>query len=416
MTVNMISAEQAAQRLGVKLQTVYAYVSRGLLTRELDADGRKSRFSAAQVEQLAQRGRPRHEQKRIGTVDVSLVSGISALQPEGLLAYRGYDVQRLCDAASFESVVELLWTGELPHEVRWPRSPGKQHPARRAAAELPEGSSAPLRFALTTAALACTQPLRFDLRPAAVLGHARLLLTTLVEALPLQTRSGERAGAAQTVAARLWPRLSPRPLTTARAQLLDSALILLADHELATSTLAARVAASTRADPFAVVLAGLGALSGPLHGRAALHVQELLLSAHNAPSPEAAVGVALSSGRPLPGLGHPVYRTRDPRAEIVLARLTPLLEAPQRMLIDRVLRAARSAPDAPAPNIDFALGALAYASDMPLGATEAIFALARTAGFIAHALEEYGEAPLRFRGRALYDGPAPGSRMPPRKR
>jgi citrate synthase len=184
---------------------------------------------------------------------------------------------------------------------------------------------------------------------------------------------------------------------------LDAALVLLSDHELATSTLAARVAASTRADPFAVVLAGLGAVAGKLHGRAARAVHELLIRAA-ATSPEAAVARALDEGGAILGLGHPVYRGTDPRAAYLLRRLAPALKRDERKRLDDVIRIASGGGGAQ-PNVDFALGALAFSMRMPVGSTEAIFGIARTAGWIAHALEEYGEAPLRFRARAVYIGP-----------
>ena len=179
--------------------------------------------------------------------------------------------------------------------------------------------------------------------------------------------------------------------------------MLLSDHELATSTFAARVAASTRADPFAAVLAGLGAISGPLHGKAALVVHETLLHAA-ASSPDLALSQTVEESRVTYGFGHPVYRGVDPRAAHLLEVLAPLARKEDRKLLDAVLGVAR-AHGAANPNVDFALGALAYVLKMPVGATEAIFATARTAGWLAHVLEEYGEAPLRFRARAVYIGP-----------
>jgi citrate synthase len=209
------------------------------------------------------------------------------------------------------------------------------------------------------------------------------------------------------VAQRLWPRVSALPATPERVAALEAALVLLSDHELATSTLAARVAASTRADPFAVVLAALGAVSGPLHGKAARGVHQLLLQAV-ASSPELAVACGIdAAGLPrgvVHGFGHPVYRGVDPRAAFLLEAIAPLVSRGTRRLIDAVADAASASGAAP-PNVDFALGALAFALEMPVGATEAIFVIARTAGWIAHALEEYGEAPLRFRARAVYIGP-----------
>jgi citrate synthase len=111
----------------------------------------------------------------------------------------------------------------------------------------------------------------------------------------------------------------------------------------------------------------------------------------------------LEQGQRVPGFGHPVYRDIDPRAAYLLEKLTALVKAADRRVLDAVMHSAAASVPVK-PNIDFALGAFAFATAMPLGATEAIFAIARTAGWLAHALEEYGEAPLRFRARAIYIG------------
>jgi citrate synthase len=183
-----------------------------------------------------------------------------------------------------------------------------------------------------------------------------------------------------TVARRLWQRWSPLSPTRARVRALDIALVLLAEHELALSTLSVRVAASARATPASCLLAGLSTLSGSLHGGAAR-------TAHD----------KLAAREPVvTGFGHPVHRHGDPR-------VTPLLEAVYEIATDEdraVIENARRA--APRPlNADFALGALTYAARMPAEAATAIFAIARVAGWIAHAAEEYDEPPLRFRGRAV---------------
>src|SRR3954447_14237348 len=102
MMSNTLTATQVAERLGVKVQTIYAYVSRGLLTRTLSDDGRTSLFDAGEVEQLARRGRPRGATRRMGAIDVVLTSGISQLR-DGQLRYRGRDVTELAYTATFES-------------------------------------------------------------------------------------------------------------------------------------------------------------------------------------------------------------------------------------------------------------------------------------------------------------------------
>ena len=393
---NLLTTDQVALRLGVQPATIYAYVSRGILHRTLAADGRTSRFDPGEVDQLARRGRPRREATRRGGIDVSLATAITHIDAERL-GYRGHDATVLAEAASFERVAELLWTGVLPaHPLTWPEPTAYADTLRAVRHALPTAATPLDRFAVVAAALAPRCPLRDDLRAPTALVHARLLCMAFVAALPVQQI---HAVEPSTVAARLWPRLSPLAPTRPRTQLLDAALVLLADHELATSTMAVRVAASCRANPFAVVLAGLGALHGPLHGSAALAAHRVLLDAA-VTGAEPALARALAAGR-LHGFGHPVYREQDPRATALLARLHA--HAPRRDLavIDAVAATgARLA--ATAPNVDFALAALSFATKMPVGATEAIFAIGRTAGWIAHALEEYAEEPLRFRARAIY--------------
>ena len=450
MTRNaMLTAEQTATRLGVKLETVYAYVSRGALARTLADDLRTSRFDAREVDALARRGRPRKGVERVGAVDVSLATEITWITQTELF-FRGRDATALASTSSFENVCELLWTGDLPSETAWPEPKKSIAVARSLCAHLPRGISPIERFSVVCAALAPLHPLRGELRSDTVIQHGRALLLALVASLgprkkaddagwetapPAATServattskglaaTSKHAAAtskhpvptskvpattsrrpARAIARRLWPALSPLPPTEPRIALLDGALVLLADHELATSTVAARVAASTRANPFAVVQAGLGALNGPLHGKAPLRVHELLLDAA-ASSADVAVARATEWKSGVPGFGHPVYLEGDPRARFLFAALAPLSQKRERTAIDATLSAC-SALGKKAPNVDFALAALAFACHMPLGATEAIFALARTAGFIAHAMEEYGEEPLRFRARAIYIGRA----------
>lgn len=408
MSRNLLTAEQVASRLGVKVETVYAYVSRGALHRSMAEDGRTSRFDVSEVEELARRGRPRRGSRgSAGVADVVLSTSITWLRPDQL-SYRGHDAVGLASSSTFEAVAELLWTGDLPPSPpRWDPRPDAIRIAQAATAALPDRASASERLAVVTATLACTEPLRVDRQPAAVTAHARSLLAAFAEALPRQGRDpADRDSRRRRLATALWPRLSPLPATRARVRVLDAALVLLADHELATSTLAARVAASTGADPYAVVLAGLGAASGPYHGKAAEAVHELLLDADRSGSGERAVARVVAEGRGrLPGHGHPIYRDRDPRGECLLTLVEPLLNQRSAAVVDEVTRAAGSITTAPR-NIDLALGALAYAARMPVGLTEAIFVIARTAGWVAHGLEEYGEAPLRFRARAIYTGPS----------
>ena len=216
-------------------------------------------------------------------------------------------------------------------------------------------------------------------------------------------RSEHAARTTDTVAGRLWPAFSPLAPTPARVAVLDLALVLLAEHELATSTLAVRVAASTGAGPAEVVLAGLGTVAGPLHGQAAVRVHRRLLAVDAEPT---AAGHSLDpeGRRHADGFGHVVHRHGDPRYPVLAAAVARIASERRRRVIEADLEACRRA-GAPAPNVDAALGALGYVARAEPGATEAVFAVARTAGWLAHAFEEADEVPLRFRGRTLYRGP-----------
>jgi len=191
---------------------------------------------------------------------------------------------------------------------------------------------------------------------------------------------------------------------------LSAALVLLADHELAASTLAARAAASVRADPYAVVGTGLGAVSGALHGGASLGAEMLMAAASGPDDVPRVVGELLRRGEKVPGFGHFVYRGGDPRAILLLdlvRRAAP--KSGQLAVADAVFAEVRQ-KSLPEPNIDFAIATLVRVAGMVRGAGEAIFAVARTAGWIAHALEAYsGPGPLRpravYTGRPAADGP-----------
>src|SRR6202034_978849 len=152
--------------------------------------------------------------------------------------------------------------------------------------------------------------------------------------------------AAEPVAGRLWSRLcagnGPGRPAPGLMRALSAALVLLADHELAASTLAARVAASVRADPYAVVGTGLGAMSGALHGGASLGAEVMLLSARGPGDAPRVVGELLRRGERIPGLGHFVYQAGDPRAVLLLDLIRKAAPDSDRMAVaEAVLAEAR---------------------------------------------------------------------------
>ena len=460
-----LTAAQAAQRLGVKPATLYAYVSRGVLRRDRAADGRSSLFDSREVERLAQRGRPRHP---VGVADITVESAITEIAGDRL-RYRGLDVIRLATSRTFEEVAELLWTGELPTtrpgrvpgpsrgpeadrvpgpsrgpeadrvpgpsrgpeadrlagpgrgaradggrraaQPPWRATPAALAAGRGAQTALPAGTLPLERLQVIVPAMAATDPLRLQLDPAAVIAAGRSIIAGLVDCLP---PAGQPSAAPDSddpisdypIADRLWSRLCDRRASPALRRALSAALVLLADHELAASTLAARAAASVRADPYAVVETGMGAVSGALHGGASLGAEALLAAASGPADVLRVVGELLRRGEKVPGFGHFVYRAGDPRAVLLLDLVRRAAPKSRALAVAEAVLAEVRHKSLPEPNIDFAIATLVQVAGMLRGSGETVFAVARTAGWIAHALEAYaGPGPLR--PRAVYTGRPP---------
>jgi citrate synthase len=399
-----ITAEAAAQRLGIKRATLYAYVSRGVLVRRRAPGGRGSLFDAAEIEKLARRGRPR---RAPGGAELVIESALTEISGDRL-RYRGHEVTALAGTRSFEDVASLLWTGDFTAPAGWQATPEAVTVGAAAQSALPAAALPLERLPVIVPALAATDPLRLHLDQPAVVAAGRAMIAGMVDCLPDQ-RPRPARGVDQTapdIAMRLWGKICPAEAEGLLAAL-RGALVLLADHELAASTLAVRVAASVRADPYAAVATGLGALGGPLHGGASLGAEAMLAAAAGPQDAPGVVGGLLRRTGRVPGFGHFVYRAGDPRAICLLdlvARGAP--ESP-RLAVAEAVRAEMRRRALPEPNIDFALAVLADVAGMISGAGEAVFAVARAAGWIAHALEEYArEAPLR--PRAVYTGPPAG--------
>jgi citrate synthase len=180
-------------------------------------------------------------------------------------------------------------------------------------------------------------------------------------------------------------------------------LVLLADHELNVSTFTVRVAASAGADLHACVCAGLASLSGTQHGGACDRVEEVVVAIGRARSVRAVIAECERRGEEIPGFGHPLYPAADPRAEALLASAMRLAKRNERVSALFALVEAMRAQGREPPSCDVGLVALASALRFPPGSATALFALARTAGWIAHAIEQRA-AGFLLRPRARYVG------------
>ncbi|HTT95456.1 MAG TPA: citrate synthase [Solirubrobacterales bacterium] len=447
-----LGTEEVARRLGVKRETVYAYVSRGLLARHPASGPHRSEFDPGEVERLAARAR---RPDRSSALEVVVETEVTLLEPAGRLSYRGRDAVELARFRSFEEVVALLWDGAPP--TPWGLDDERGLAIAALGAALGPAAPDAERIAAVVTLLAARDPHRDDRTPDAVRRAGATIFAAVLPALdrgradPATARVGPTAReepgqgttageerrtsfadgtvgagranaetAAAGISARLWEVLAdgakPRP---EQAAALNAALVLLADHELAASTFAARVAASAWAGPYRAVLAGLGPLGGSLHGGAGRAVEALLEEVIAGADPGAALDARLAAGA-VPGFGHRVYRDRDPRADHLLGRLglpsggprspvgPPRSRTGPAAAAAAALLAGAAGRELPAPNVDFALAALVKAHGLRDGSSATIFTVARIAGIVAHALEEY-EYRLRFRPRASYVGPRPTS-------
>jgi len=392
-----LTTAEVARRLGVKTATVYAYASRGMLRSTRLPGHRGSFFAQDEIDEFVTNGRdgrqPSGAVERIRT-ELTLLD-------DDLLFYRGLNVGELALTVSFEAVAGLLWTGELDRTRTFHRYGKLVDTVRTALAALPAETGAIDAMRVAVAVLGAVDPLRFDLTTPAVVRVGQKLISVLADALPggPAGRDGTSGGPGDLalVAERLAGKLGERPIDIG---LLNIALVLLADHDLAASTVAARVAASARAHPYAVVSAGLGAVDGRYHGVQSTLAYRFLAEAMD--NPLRAVAERQRAGG-IPGFGHRIYQAHDPRADVLLGLLRGHPDAAAVMpTVDTVIIAADSFP-----NVDLALAALMHAYDLRPDAGETIFALARTAGWLAHAIEEYREPGLRFRPLGVYTGDRP---------
>ncbi len=397
-----LTSAEAAARLGVKRETLYAYVSRGVLTRTLSLDGRTSLFDPDEIDRMRS-ARRRGAEGELGTV---ISSSITRVDDKGH-SYRDIPVADLVDRR-FEAVADLLWERTGP----WTLSAKVLANVRAAQATLPPEVPMLDRMRLAVSVVSALDPLRHDQCVDAVCQAARSMLIAMVDGLPLANAQSpgsqeldDQNQQSGSLTDRLWNRLSPVDATKNQKACLNTAFVLLADHGLAASTFAARIAASVRADPYSIALTGLGTIGGTLHGAASAESHRFIQRAADT-SPEEAVGQILSAGLRVPGVGHLVYKEVDPRQVILMQRLTAAWEGDPRLATVVELHKLVGERVAAPINVDFALGSLTWLAGMNPSVGEGIF-VARTAGWVAHGIEEFGERPVRFRPTARYTGPAP---------
>ncbi len=412
-----VDSRTAARHLGIQQRTLYAYVSRGQVRSVAGEHGRPRLYSLADLERLRVRrdARAGHGAVAAGALrwgEPVLDSAITAITVRGP-AYRGKLALELAEAGvQFENVAELLWSGYLPSEpVLWPRT---APPIAQVGKLVPYGAR-PLDVMPTLiniAALADSQ--RRDARPDAIIGRGRALIPLLAAALAPEFAAATvtRALGAPTVSVIAARALG---LEDTVAPIIDIVLVLLADHELNASSFTARVAASTGADPYACVSAALAALSGPKHGAAPEIVARFADDVGGPEHARNAVRALRKKGEVPPGFGHTLYPAGDPRARPLIAIARDLV-ATSRSPFARRARTVLAIADATAdlarrdqvkasaePSVDVGIAAVVAALGAQPAAGSGLYAVARSAGWLAHALEQRA-AGFMLRPRARYTG------------
>jgi citrate synthase len=368
--MKLVSASEAAKALGISLNTLYAYVSRGMLTSH-EGPNRSKRYRWDEIEHLRNRKRSGEEQSRAALDWGSPVIESELTEiGEGQFRYRGFDAIELASSASLEQVASLLWRDD------------RDYPLAGVASSVGfVDESGFLSDTLTWLAKSqASDPGYYfagtEVRTEAVCERGWLIVRTLVERL-----SGR-------------PFVEPTVGEHLKQPPVEQALILCADHELNASAFAARVVASTGADPYAVVSAALMALSGPKHGGVCFQVEALLDEA-TGKSPREVLEARLRRGDQVPGFGHRLYPQGDPRARFLLKGLSIGLEWAE---AGRTLLGLE-------PSLDLALVCLCRKLGLSDGTAFKIFAAGRSVGWIAHAVEQY-HRPGLLRPRAHYVGKA----------
>jgi citrate synthase len=402
-TINMsqrpswISAADAATLLGISRTTLYAYVSRGFVrSQATPGPSRERRYSRDDVERLQRRTEERRNPDKAVAHALQwgmpvLESAIALIDGQRLY-YRGHDALALVRTRSIAEVASLIWTGHFDtlSETQ------SDSATVRADTRLPFAARAQSLLATASADDAAA----FDRRPASVAACGWHILHLLTAAAAGRTTATDEALTIDQRLARAW-RVRARG-----ADVLRSALILCADHELNVSSFTARCVASAGSDPYAVVVAGLSALAGPKHGGTGARVEAMLRSVRDERNLRSALAARLRRGERLDGFGHPLYASGDPRATMLLDMLREryATSAELRFIVNVV--SAAGALIGEKPNIDFALAAVAHVLRLPAGSPLMLFAIGRTIGWIGHALEQYATDQL-IRPRAKYVGVAP---------
>jgi citrate synthase len=420
----MLTAEEAAGQLGVKLGTLYAYVSRGWLKSYRRRVGRQALYRRADIEALRGVIAPERGRRARSLPDAS--SWVTVAQPksvaespapgvivtesavssivEGRLAYRGYPIEEIVEHASFEEVCLLLWDGErpaAPAAAELSEAIGSAKlppPASSAISALGEDAPAILKMSAMMPALAAWERGADGLTR---IERAKLI----VSMLPLPLAAKPRSAEDRSMAERLLRSAAGTAASDWEVIAMNRVLAACAEHEMNASTFAARVVASTGADLYASVLAALCSMSGPIHGGACDRIEQMFSEIDDGMRIEEGLDLFGRENRLPPGFGHAIYPDGDPRAILLKETAQTIARRKGRKLYEVALKVESAVwkRERLRPNLDFYLTVCTRMLGFPRGLPAAIFAIGRSAGWIAHAIEQYANNRL-IRPRMRYRG------------
>ncbi|MDR6625884.1 citrate synthase family protein [Caulobacter segnis] len=386
-----MSAEEAADALGVTVTTLYAYVSRKGIRSEKQPGSKSRRYWRADIEQARKRGRPADPSAGlIGSTAVTLMT------PKGPF-YRGVSAVELAETATIEEVAGLLWNAPTAFAEAAPFLPPNYGEVLAALGDLPRIPRAIALFSL----LEHANPRAHDLTPQ---GYAR----TGAEAVRcfaalVSGGSPNDRGPIHVMLAR------DLGLPTGYGDMIRRCLVLAADHELDPTTYAVRAAANTGVTPYGAAMAGLVAGRGRRLHLARAETVSRFVEEFLTGDPREAVLSRFRVGEPLPGFGRYLYADKDPRAQALIASLEQHAPAP---MMQRFRTAADTIEDLTGAAPDFIVPTVLLGKVLGLKGEElAVSTVGRMVGWIAHALEQYQDNEL-FRPRASYRGPLPARSEP----
>ena len=407
---SLMTAKEAADELGVKIGTIYAYVSRGLIRSRAAKEGQRNRlYSREDVTRLLIRRQMRlslepSAENVLSWAAPVLETGISLIE-DGNLYYCGIPIEDVALRLTAEELAALVWTEDATNAVelfdhrRHPSAAKFRNKLVDLGIDRREWLSVPAFQIILPIAMA-DDPVAFDLRLESIaLSGARIL--RLLTALGAGDVS-ENISLAEMLQ-RGW-----QPNDESSVRLFDLAFIICADHQLKLATFAARVVAALGTTPYSVVNTGITALAGPHQGG---YTEACEVFLDEVKTPDNAIAVICSRMRrsesfPVPGFHNPLYPEGDPRARLLLNALYDEYPDSPAIILARSIQDTVFRLRGERPKVEFALAIFRRHFGLPPNSTLGIFALGRIIGWIGHAIQQY-RSKQTIQPRIRYTGPAP---------